>query len=138
VKALASVVDVCGTLFWMRSDDPFSGDSYGHFLSADPVVANLERMIGWLEDGTIPKERVQPVRYLEFFADPAAALQSLYQGLGIELTPEALAAMQRYIASKPKGKFGEHDYDLGDSDTIAMDRPKYKKFQDYFGVVSEV
>ena len=38
VKALASVVDVCGTLFWMRSDDPFSGDSYGHFLSADPVV----------------------------------------------------------------------------------------------------
>jgi hypothetical protein len=43
VKALASVVDVCGTLFWMRSDDPFSGDSYGHFLSVDPVVQNLRR-----------------------------------------------------------------------------------------------
>jgi hypothetical protein len=138
VKALASVVDVCGTLFWMRCDEPFSGDSYGHFLSADPVVANLERMIGWLEDGVIPKERVQPVRYLEFFADPAAALENLYRGLDIDLTPEALAAMQGYIARKPKGKFGEHDYDLGGESTRSEEREKFRKFQEYFGVESEV
>ncbi len=138
VKALASVIDVCGTLFWMRCDEPFSGDSYGHFLSADPVVANLERMIGWLEEGVIPAERVQPVRYLEFFADPAAALETLYRGLDIALTPEALAAMQGYIASKPKGKFGEHDYDLGAETTRAEERDKFRKFQKYFGVESEV
>ncbi len=138
VKALASVVDVCGTLFWMRSDEPFSGDSYGHFLSADPVVANLERMIGWLEDGTIPRDRVQPVRYLEFFSDPAAQLEQLYAGLDIPLRPEALRAMQDYIASKPKGKFGEHDYETGTSELIAGERLKFSKFQAYFGVPSEV
>jgi len=138
VKALASVVDVCGTLFWMRSDDPFSGDSYGHFLSVEPVVANLEQLIGWLEDDTIPSQRVQPVRYLEFFADPASQLEQLYSGLDIPLIPEALAAMQAYIAQKPKGKFGEHDYDAGGEAIIADERSRFRRFQEYFGVASEL
>ena len=138
VKALASVVDVCGTLFWMRCDNPFSGDSYGHFLSVDPVVANLERMMDWLENATIPRERVQPVRYLEFFADPAKQLESLYAGLDIPLVPEALAAMQAYIASKPKGKFGEHEYEAGNETTVAAEREKFRRFQEYFGVASEI
>jgi hypothetical protein len=138
VKALASVVDVCGTLFWMRSDDPFSGDSYGHFLSVDPVVQNLERMIGWLEDGTIPRDRVRPVRYLEFFADPESELHQLYADLDIELRPEALRAMQAYIASKPKGKHGEHDYETGTESVIAAEREKFRPYQEYFGVRSEL
>ncbi len=138
VKALASVVDVCGTLFWMRSDDPYSGDSYGQFLSVDPVVANLERLIGWLEDGTIPRERVCPVRYVEFFADPASQLERLYGALDMELTVGGLAAMQGYISAKPKGKHGEHDYETGGEAAIAAEREKFRRFQEYFGVPSEV
>jgi hypothetical protein len=138
VKAIASVVDVCGTLFWMRSDDPFSGDSYGHFLSVEPVVANLERLIGWLEDGTIPRERVQPVRYLEFFEDPGAQLEALYAGLDIPLTPEGHRAMQAYLAQKPKGKFGEHDYDLGGEALIAEERERFRHIQDHFGIPDEL
>ncbi len=138
VKALASVVDVCGTLFWMRSDEPFSGDSYGHFLSVEPVVKNLERLIGWLEDETIPRKQVQPVRYLEFFEDPASQLEELYSGLDIPLTTEAHEAMQAYFAQKPKGKFGEHDYDTGGEQIVAAEREKFRAFQDYFGVASEL
>ena len=138
VKALASVVDVCGTLFWMRSDDPFSGDSYGHFLSADPVVANLERMIGWIEDGVIPRERIQAVRYLDFFADPAAEIRKLYAGLDLPLTAGAERCMLGYIADKPKGKFGEHDYETGEETRIAEDRGKFKQFQDYFEIPDEL
>ena len=137
VKALASVVDVCGTLFWMRSDDPFSGDSYGHFLSVDPVVANLERMIGWLEDGTIPRHHVQPVRYRDFFADPDAELIRLYTGLDIPLRPEAVRAMKAYIANKPKDKFGEHHYETGSEAIVAVERAKFQRFQTYFGLPDE-
>ncbi len=138
VKALASVVDVCGTLFWMRSDHPYSGDSYGHFLSVDPVVANLERLIGWLEQGAIPRERVVPVRYLDFFADPASQLERMYRDLDLALTREGLAAMQRYIARKPKGRFGEHDYGTGREALIAAERAKFRRFQEHFGIASEV
>jgi hypothetical protein len=138
VKALASVIDVCGTLFWMRSDNPFSGDSYGHFLQVDPVVGNLERLIGWLEGGTIPRERVQPVRYLDFFADPERELQRIYAGLKIPLTPEGLRAMKAYIADKPKDKFGEHHYDTGSEDLIAAERRKFRRFQEYFAIPDEL
>ena len=138
VKALASVVDVCGTLFWMRSDDPFSGDSYGHFLSVDPVVANLERMIGWLEDGTIPKAQVEPVRYLDLFADPGAELERLYAALKIPLGPDSISAMKTYIVKTPKGEKGEHDYDTGREAVVAAEREKFRKFQEYFGVKSEI
>jgi hypothetical protein len=139
VKALASVVDVCGTLFWMRSDDPYSGDSYGHFLSADPVVANLERVIGWLESGAIPRERVMPVRYLDFFkGDTDAELRRIYSGLGIPLLPEGVRAIKAYIAGKPKDKFGEHHYDTGGEALIAAERQKFRRFQDYFGIRDEL
>lgn len=137
VKALASVVDVCGTLFWMRSDDPFSGDSYGHFLSADPVVANLERMIDWMEDGIIPRDQIQPVRYLDFFADPAQELQKMYKGLEISLSRKSEEHMLQYIESKPKGKFGEHEYDTGEPSAIAGEREKFRRFQEYFSVQDE-
>ncbi|MFP6640339.1 MAG: sulfotransferase [Myxococcota bacterium] len=137
LKALASVVDVCGTLFWMRSDDPFSGDSYGHFLSADPVVANLERMIGWMEDGVIPRERIQPVRYLDFFADPARELRNLYAKLELPLSKESERAMLDYIGNKPKGKFGEHEYETGEHSEIANDREKFRKFQEFFSIQDE-
>jgi hypothetical protein len=139
VKALASVVDVCGTLFWMRSDDPFSGDSYGHFLNVDPVVANLERLIGWLEDGTIPRERVVPVRYLYFFGgDSDAELSRIYADLGLPLPPEAARAIKATIARKPKDAFGEHHYDTGGEALIAAERAKFRRFQDYFGIPDEV
>jgi hypothetical protein len=139
VKALASVVDVCGTLFWMRSDDPFSGDSYGQFLSVDPVVATLERVMGWLESGAIPRERVRPVRYLDFFrGDTQAELRAIYADLKIPLLPEAVRAIQAYIASKPKDRFGEHHYDTGGEALIAAERRKFRRFQDYFGVPDEL
>jgi len=139
VKALASVVDVCGTLFWMRSDEPFSGDSYGHFLSVDPVVANLERVIGWLESGAIPRERVRPVRYLDFFrGDTDKELRAIYADLKIPLVPEAVRAIKAYIAHKPKDKFGEHHYDTGGEVQIAAERAKFRRFQDYFGIPDEL
>ena len=46
--------------------------------------------------------------------------------------------MQGYIASKPKGKFGEHDYDMGGDAIRAEERDKFRTFQEYFGVESEV
>ena len=90
-----------------------------------------------METGTIPKDRIQPVRYLDFFADPEAELRALYDGLDIPLTPDALAAMQAYIAGKPKGKFGEHDYGTGEREIISADREKYRNFQEHFGVADE-
>jgi hypothetical protein len=138
VKALASVVDVVGTLFWMRTDTPFAGDSFGAYLNAEPVAQNLERVIGWLEDGTLARERVCNVRYRDFATKPEAAIERIYAELGLELTGAAMDAMRGYLARKPKGVFGEHVYEAGPSEAVAAERARFRRYQDYFGVPDEV
>jgi hypothetical protein len=81
---------------------------------------------------------VQPVRYLDFFADPDAELRRIYAGLRIPLRPEAASAMKAYIAAKPKDKFGEHDYETGSDDMLAAERRKFRRFQEYFAIADEV
>ena len=138
VKATASVVDVSGTLFYMRSDDIRLNKAHGQFIDGNPAVQTLQSVIDWMEDGTIPRERIQPVSYLDFFADPGSQLERLYTGLGLPLDDAARRAMLDYIAHKPKDKFGKHEYDMGEDELIAAEREKFRYFQDYFGVRNEV
>jgi hypothetical protein len=138
VKALASVVDVVGTLFWMRTDAPFAGDSFGMYLQAEPVARNLDRVIDWLEDGTLPSDRVCSVRYLDFATKPEAAIEGIYARLRLELDGRAMDAMRRYLANKPKGAFGEHVYEPGPPGAIAAERARFRRYQEYFGVPGEV
>lgn len=138
VKAAASVIDVSGTLFWMRSDNLGLGKGFGRSIDGKATYQTLEDMIAWMEDGTIPKDRVHPVAYLDFFADPDRALESLYASLGFPLSAAAKQAMLAYIAAKPKDKHGAHEYETGDDAVIAEARAAFRPFQDYFGVRSEL
>jgi hypothetical protein len=138
VKATASVVDVSGTLYYMRSDNTGLNKAHGQFIDGHPAVHALQRVIDWLETGTIPRNRIQAVPYLDFFADPGRGLEKLYAGLGLPLDDASRRAMLGYIANKPKDKFGHHDYAVGSSDLIASERAKWQAVQAYFGVKSEL
>ncbi len=138
VKAAASVVDVSGVLFYMRSDNTRLGKGFGKSVDGKDTYQTLQDMIDWIEDGTIPRDRIHPIDYLAFFEDPDASLEQLYASMGFPLSPESKRAMLDYIASKPKDKFGRHEYDVGDADTIAAARDAFRPFQEYFGVRSEL
>ena len=138
VKATASVVDVSGTLYYMRSDSTAKNKAHGQFIDGHPTVMAMQRVIDWIEAGTIPGDRLQAVPYLDFFADPERGLERLYAGLGLPLTDAGRRAMLGYIANKPKDKFGHHAYAVGDSDLIASERLKWRAVQEYFGVRSEL
>lgn len=138
VKSLASVVDVSGVLYYMRSDDTSLGKGLGRSIDGKQTHQTLQDMIDWMEDGTIPKERITPVDYAAFFADPDGALEKLYAGLGLPLPAASKQAMLDYVSRKPKDKFGKHEYEIGNAETIAALRAAFRPFQDYFGVASEV
>lgn len=138
VKATASVVDVSGTLFYMRSDDTSLNKPHGQFIDGHPAVHALQRVIDWIEAGTIARDRIVAVPYLDFFADPERGLERLYAGLGLPLDDEGRHAMLGYIANKPKDKFGHHDYAVGDDALIASERAKWRAIQDWFAVKSEL
>lgn len=138
VKSAASVVDVSGVLYYMRSDDTTLGKGFGSSIDGKPAYQTLQDMIDWMEDGTIPKDRVHPLDYRSFFADPGPALDALYERLELPLPAPSRAAMLDYVANKPKDKFGKHEYEIGSAETIAAMRAAFRPFQEYFGVASEI
>ena len=138
VKSAASVVDVSGVLYYMRSDNTTLGKGFGRSIDGKQSYQTLQNMIDWMEDGVIPKEQIFPIDYPAFFADPDSELEDLYGKLGLPLPASSKRSMLDYIETKPKDKFGTHDYTMADEQTIAAAREAFRPFQEYFGVASEV
>jgi hypothetical protein len=54
------------------------------------------------------------VHYADLMRQPIATMRKLYAALGDDFTPEAEASMQAWIDDNPQGKFGRHEYKLGE------------------------
>jgi len=59
------------------------------------------------------EDSVIDVHYATLMRDPIAAMRRLYAALGDAFTPEAEAGMQQWLDKNPQGKFGRHEYRLG-------------------------
>ena len=46
--------------------------------------------------------------------------------------------MLKFLAEKPQGKFGRHQYQHAPAEVIRRERAVYKKYQDYFSVPNEL
>ena len=70
--------------------------------------------------------------------ETVARIEQAYRDLGLPVTAEAFALMAAYLASKPQGSHGRHDYQRAADSVIADERRRYKRYQEYFNVPSEV
>jgi Sulfotransferase family len=59
-----------------------------------------------------PGHRIVDVQYAELVRDPIGTMRRVYAAFGDELAGPALAAMTAHVESHPKGRFGQHKYDL--------------------------
>lgn len=137
IKAQASVTNLLGTLFWMRSDKRMDVADFESLLNPEAVAYRLYQTIDWLESGTIPGSQVFSSRYADLLEAPIDNIQRLYREMGLELKAPAADAMSAYLRHKPKGKFGVHRYELGQREQIARERAHYQRYQDYFDVPNE-
>src|SRR5262249_23323695 len=78
VKALSSVVSLIGTLHWMRSDEPFIGDTLSQFTNPDLAAGMMSQPIKWLEEGELSKERLCNVQYPDLVGDTMGAVAQIY------------------------------------------------------------
>jgi hypothetical protein len=78
------------------------------------------------------------VGYPELIRDPMAVVAGIYAHFDRELTPEAQAAMRRYVEQNPKDKRGAHLYSL---EAFGLDpateRGNFKCYTDYFDILPE-
>jgi len=128
-------------LFEILSEDPmFRVPKYWEALfpcpppeaatyESDPRVARAE--------GVIPNERICDVLYKYIVVDPIDTVRRVYAHFGFPLTDGTIERMQQYIASKPKGKFGQHKYDLDSADDVAKEHAVFRRYQERYGIVNE-
>jgi hypothetical protein len=138
IRAVASVISLIGTLHWIRTDHPLSGNTLEILTNSELAAGLMSQPIGWLEDGTIPRASLCNVQYRDFVRDPMGVVGQIYDWFGLELTPGADAAMRRYMDEHPRTGRPSHDYDLGSSEEIEMEREAFKTYQEYFDVPDEI
>lgn len=135
--AQASVTSLLGTLYWMRSSQPFDASAFESLMTPEAGSARLNSVVELLESGEVAQDRVSHVLYSQLVEQPLEALQTLYSDMALPLGDSSLEAMQNYLAQKPQGKFGRHRYEEDDDQERNRKRALFQRYQQYFGVPAE-
>ncbi len=137
VKALSSVVNLIGTLFWCRSDKPFIGNSLDSYTQADLAAMLVNQPIDWLASGELPKQQLFNIQYTDFVNNPLAEIERLYRHYNIEFSASAREKMQGYIDANPRENRPAHHYNSGPDQLVDSERQAFSRYQAYFNVASE-
>jgi hypothetical protein len=138
VKALASAINMVGTLFWQRSDHPFISGVLDASVDETIVAASLNQAVDWIEQGIVPPERLCNVHYEDFVRDPLAVARTIYDKFQIPLTPAGESAMRAYAAENAREKRAPHQYTANANSWAGQARQAYRRYQDYFSVPDEI
>ncbi|MBM3131439.1 MAG: sulfotransferase [Chloroflexi bacterium] len=137
IKILASLVSLVSTLQLMTSrfTDPLEAAREW----SEHIAVALDRSVTAREKGVIPGDQVIDVQFDTFMADPFAAIREIYDRFGLRYTPEAESRMRRFLAANPDDKHGKHTYRFADTGLdLVEERRKVQRYQEFFGVRSEV
>jgi hypothetical protein len=92
--------------------------------------------VDWRRDQT--DRRFLDVYYLDLVRDPMGMVRRIYDYFGMELTPEAEQAMNKFMQDNPKGKGGVHRYSLKEFGMIPEEeRRRFQFYTDFFGIEPE-
>ncbi len=93
-----------------------------------------------LRDGMPEKDgQIFDLRYADLNRDPRGSVEAIYQHWGLEFSAEARRLVEAYLERNPQRQHGEHRYSFEDTGLdIVEERAKFARYQERFGVVSEV
>jgi hypothetical protein len=134
-RTMPSTVSTTAMVRWIRSDNvdvPALAELVNLMFSA-----GLNTVAERHNDGTLPK-LTGHVRFTDLMSEPVPAISAAYEGIGRDFTDEHRAAITHYLANKPRGKYGRHDYTAEEwgYDPAAL-RDGLASYISTFGIVSE-
>ena len=133
-----SFVNVMGTIFWWRTDDPWGGGMLDDIVMADGRAETQANLMRWMQDGTLRPGYVANVLYQDFMNDPADTIRRLSADLRIPFGEESADHVRRYLAAKPQGTHGKFEYDRAQTEQIAAERERFRAYQEFFHVPNEI
>jgi hypothetical protein len=125
-----------GTLKWMRCEE--SDPAAGAETIAAGYATIYRRQIADRARGDLPDAQFVDVRYAELLADPGGAVEKVYAALRWRFAPALRQAVVDYVARKPRGSRGVHQYSLAEMGLDpAVERKRFAFYCDHFGVPEE-
>lgn len=136
IKCMASTTSLMGTLYYMRSDQPFNAEMFENIIMGEATAARLEHVIDQRQAGIVPQANIADSRYQDLMDDPVTCIEKIYGHFGMALSGIARQRMLDYLAAKPRGKFGRHHYQVDES--RSKDRPLFARYQGLYDVPDEM
>ena len=114
----------------------------------DPIAIGRQQLRLWptlLEQGMQARarrpdreSRFLDLRFQKILADPLACVRRIYRHFDLELSVEAEARMQQYLARHPRQEHGAHRYSLSSFGLdAALVTQTFKAYCERFGVEPE-
>ncbi len=135
IKCMASTTSLMGTLYYMRTDQPFNAEMFENIIMGEATAQRLEKVMVQRDSGVVPEANIADSRYQDLMDDPMTCIESIYHHFGMALSQRTADRMRTYLDAKPKGKFGTHQYQV--DDTRAGDRPLFADYQQRYNVPDE-
>ena len=135
-KFVGSAASTTALLHWIR------GESIDPKLYGQLALGSFSFMLGQMKDlrsrGAVPDEQVIDSPYLDLIEDPVAAIGRIYERAGLDWPDGHDAAILDYLANKPRGKFGKHEYTLEEYglDAATVDAA-YADYVEHYGIRRE-
>ncbi|WP_116364542.1 sulfotransferase family protein [Parahaliea mediterranea] len=135
IKCMSSATSLMGTLYRMRSNQPFNAELFENIIMGEATAARLERVMALRDAGIIPEANIADSRYQDLMDEPLACIERIYRHFDMPLSAETRAAMLAYLQAKPRGKFGQHRYTVDEE--RATERRYFARYQQRYGVPDE-
>jgi hypothetical protein len=136
IRIIASLGSLTATLRRLGTDETSIAECAAEF--ADYIVDGIDRSVDARADGVVPADQVVDVQFADFMAEPFAAIATIYDRFGLELTADSEARMRSFLADHGQDEGGGHRYTFADTglDEGAL-RERTRRYQEHFGVPDE-
>ncbi len=136
MKSFPSMLDLLGTLLWMRCSQVDLG------LAAAAIPANFATLFRQEIDdrasGALPDERFVDVHFADVVRDPVGTIEGIYRRLSWDFTEDARGAIDAYARSKPKDSRGVHRYSAEASGIDPADvAERFRFYMEHYGIPAE-
>lgn len=138
VKAMASAVNMIGTLTWVRSDQKVSEGMFDAITDPVATAASLSAPIDLIKAGVIPTAQLHNLQYEELINNPDTIIATAYAHFGLTLGQPARAAITAHLAAHPRSSRPPHRYDDGGATRVDEERAMFARYESYFRVPREI
>lgn len=136
VKCIPSTASITCAVRWERSEN-VDYKALGETISFGFQFA-MENVINQREDGRLPAAQIADIHLKDLIVDPVSSIREVYNHFNLEFPEDMAEKIVSYLANKPRGKFGQHSYDM---QAFGMEesalRKQFKRYTDFYQIAVE-